>query len=70
MTKLKREMRKRGFKFEEDFMWLPYEMGSVTLEGVSMRVVGNLIYYTRYYTSIVCTQILDKNYQVVDERYL
>ena len=69
MTRLKKEMRKHGFKFEEDYMWLPYDMGNATLEGISMRVVGNLIHYTQCYTSLVCTQIIDKNFQVVDEVY-
>ena len=35
MNRFKKEVRKKGFKLENDYPWLPYDMKSVTLEGVT-----------------------------------
>ena len=34
MTRFAKELRKRGYKLECDYPWLPYYQGSVTLDTV------------------------------------
>ena len=52
MNRFKKELRKQGVKLENDYPWLPFDMGSVTLETVSVN--SELCTVTKYFTSIVC----------------
>lgn len=52
MNRFKKELRKQGVKLENDYPWLPFDCGSVTLESVCVN--SELCTVTKYYTSIAC----------------
>lgn len=57
MNRVKRELRKRGMKLNIDYMWLPYDRGSVTIDNVCVDSENAIV--TEYYTSITLkTQLL------------
>ena len=69
MTRYKRELRKRGWKLEIDYPWLPFEKGSVSIEGVSTKVEGNTIQVTTVLNVGIDTEILDRDFAVIASRF-
>ena len=69
MARLKREMKKNGFSFEDDYECMPYDDGRMVLDSITMKVVDGMIHYTRYYTSVICTYIIDRSFNIVDVVY-
>lgn len=69
MNRYKKELRKRGFQLETDYPYMPYDSGSMTLEGVRAYISNANIMMTRYFSSIIETIKLDRNFEVVDVDY-
>lgn len=69
MTRYKKELRKRGWKLEIDYPWLPFEKGHVTIEGVSTRVVDDTIEVCTVLNVGVDTEILDRDFAVIASRF-
>ena len=49
-----------------DYPWLPYDCGSVTLEAVNTKIVGNQIVIISCYNVGTGLEFLDRNFNVVD----
>lgn len=51
MTRLKKELKKRGFKFDEDYLYLPWNNfgHQPALEGVSMHLHNDHVEIKEYY---------------------
>ena len=70
MTRYDKELRKRGYKLENDYPWLPYEVGIITIEAVNTKIVDNSILI------ITCSNVgcdlkfLDRNFSVVDRYFI
>lgn len=61
MTRFKEYVRKnQEIWLENDYPFMPYTVGSMTLEGVSAVIEDNKIVVRKYYTSIVDKIIIDK----------
>lgn len=69
MTRYKQELRKRGWKLEIDFPWLPFETGNVVIESVSTKVEGDTIEVTTVLNVGIDTEILDRDFAVIASRF-
>ena len=69
MNRYKKELQKHGYKIENDYPYLPYDMGSMTLEGVRAYIDNASIIVVRCFTSIIEKAKLDRNFNVVDVDY-
>ena len=69
MTRYKQELRKRGWKLEIDFSWLPYGLDNVVIEGVSTKVEGDTIEVTTVLNVGIDTEILDRDFAVIASRF-
>ena len=51
MTRLKKELKKAGFKFDEDYLYLPWDNfgHSPALEGVAMHIKSDHIEILEFY---------------------
>ena len=51
MTRLKKELKYRGFKFDEDYLYLPWDNHghAPALEGVSLRILNDHIEILEFY---------------------
>lgn len=67
MTRYKKELKKRGFKLESDFPFLPYELKTGgTLETIKTEIVAPFIVYKSYYCELGwCRTYLDKNFNEI-----
>ena len=70
MTRYDKELRKRGYKLESDYPWLPFTQGDITIESVNTKIVDNSILI------ITCSNVgcdlkfLDRNLSVVDRYFI
>lgn len=58
MNRLKKELRKRGVKLENDYPWLPYDFGSQSLESVVVN--SEEAEWYEVYSSIVVKLYIDR----------
>ena len=58
MNRFKKEVRKQGFKLENDYPWLPYDEGSMTVDSVVADAENCTL--TIYYTSLKMVIGFDK----------
>lgn len=70
MTRFKEELTKHGFKLEHDYPWLPFEIKSVYVETVRVRIEGNKIILTTFYNVGVGIEHLDHNFNVVHRDFI
>ena len=70
MTRYKKELRKRGFKLEIDYPWMPYKDRSVLIEAINTKIIDNRI------VIITCSNVgcdltfLDRNFSIVDRYFI
>ena len=61
MTKWKKYLKTKGVKFENDYVYLPYEEGAYTLEGRYVGIRRNEGFLVvSYYTSIISRYFINK----------
>lgn len=70
MTRYNKELRKRGYKLEMDYLWLPYEVGNITIEAVNTKIVDNRIVIITCYNVGCGLEFLDRNFNVVDRDFI
>ena len=70
MTRYKKELRKRGYKLKCDYPWLPFEHGSIAIEEVNTKIVGNRIVIITSYDVGCSLEFLDRNFNVVDRDFV
>lgn len=70
MTRYKKELRKRGYKLEMDYPWLPYDCGSFTLEAVNTKIRNSYIVIIRDYNVGTSLEFIDRNYNVMDQDFI
>lgn len=63
MTRLKKELKKRGFKFNEDYLYLPWDNfgHQPSLEGVTMRIQTDHIEIKEWYVVGVVTRWIGRD---------
>ena len=69
MTRYKTELRKHGFKLEQDYPWLPYEQGNIAIEGVRVKIDNSLIVICTDYNVGTGIEFIDRNFSVVDRDF-
>ena len=70
MTRYNKELRKSGYKLECDYPWLPFEQGSIEIEEVNTKIVGNRIVIITCYDVGCSLEFLDRNFNVVDRDFV
>ena len=66
MNRYKKEIRKQGYKLENDYDWLPMDLGSVSIEGVWCGIINNHVVLCNCYTSIRTTITFDNCWNIID----
>lgn len=60
MTRTKKYLKAKGFKFSEDYPMLPYEDGPVTVEEVDVKFINDRVYIVKLYTSLTMVYELER----------
>lgn len=61
MNRTKKYLKSKGYKFDEDYPWLPYEDGPVTLEETRLNINDGGVYIAVIYTSITAVYQLGRD---------
>lgn len=61
MNKTKKYLRGKGYKFDCDYPWLPYEDGQLTLEGAYLEFTKQKVFYIKVFTSITMVYELERS---------
>ena len=67
MTRYKKELRKRGYKLECDYPWLPY--GTPALECVRTYVYENVLVMVQYFVVGNYTRIFNRNFDIIEQYF-
>ena len=70
MTRYDKELRKRGYKLEIDYPWLPYNDGSVLIEAIITKIIDNRIVIITCCNVGCGFEFLDRNFNVVDRDFI
>ena len=70
MTRYDKELRKRGYKLECDYPWLPYEVGNITIKAVITKIVGNRIVFITCYNIGCSFELLDSYFNIVNSDFI
>lgn len=60
MTRYKKEIKKHGFRLENDFPMIPYECGSQSILGIYVNLISEGIQILTEYNSLVAEAIIDR----------
>lgn len=60
MTKWKKEIKRHGFKLENDFPMIPYELGSQSILGVYVNIITDGLQILTEYNSLVAEAVIDR----------
>ena len=67
MTRYKKELRKRGFKLECDYPFLPYSCNNQpTIEGVRTYCENNKIFHITFSVVGDLKLVIDNNFNITD----
>lgn len=62
MTRYKKYVREtKNISLENDYPWLPYNVGSTSIEGVYCGIKDNKIIVKTYYNTITGIKLIDCN---------
>lgn len=70
MTKYKKYLREHGLRTDEDYPYLPIEIGGVILEGVRVHIENNHLFIDHYYTSLVTRREVKRDGSIIRTNYL
>lgn len=70
MTRYNKELRKRGFKLEMDYPWMPYKERSVLIEAINTKIIDNHIVIITVCNVGCGLEFLDRNFNVVDRDFI
>ena len=70
MTKYKKYLREHGLKTDEDYPYLPIDIGGVVLEGVRVHITSNKLVIDHYYTSLVTRREVTRDGSIIRTNYL
>ena len=60
MTRWKKEIRSKGFKLENDYPMIPYDLGSQSILGIYTNIIIDGLQILTEYNSLVCEAIIDR----------
>ena len=60
MTRWKKEIRRKGFKLENDYPMIPFDLGSQSVLGVYVNILIDGIQVLTEYNSLVAEAIIDR----------
>lgn len=60
MTRWKKEIRRKGFKLENDYPMIPFDLGSQSVLGVYVNILIDGIQVLTEYNSLVTEAIIDR----------
>lgn len=60
MNKWKKEIRKHGFKLENDFPMIPYDLGSQSILGIYVSILSDGLQILTEYNSLVTEAVIDR----------
>lgn len=60
MTKWKKEIKRHGFKLENDFPMIPYDCGSQSILGIYVNILNDGLQILTEYNSLVTEAIIDR----------
>lgn len=61
MTKWKKQIRRKGFKLENDFPMIPYDCGTQSILGVYVNIISEGLQILTEYNSLVTEAVIDRN---------
>ena len=67
MNRFKKELRKAGTRLECDYPYLPYDLGSMSID--SIVVNSELCTVTTYYMSVTQIDYYDKNMNIYKQDF-
>lgn len=69
MTKWKKEIRRHGFKLENDYPMIPFDLGSQSVLGVYVNILHDGLQILTEYNSLVSEAVIDRsgkvNYEIL-----
>ena len=60
MTKWKKEIKKHGFKLENDYPMIPFNLGSQSVLGVYVNILHDGLQILTEYNSLVSEAVIDR----------
>lgn len=69
MTKWKKEIKKHGFKLQNDYPMIPFDLGSQSVLGVYVNILHDGLQILTEYNSLVSEAVIDRagkvNYEIL-----
>ena len=69
MTKWKKEIKRHGFKLQNDYPMIPFDLGSQSVLGVYVNILHDGLQILTEYNSLVSEAIIDRagkvNYEIL-----
>lgn len=69
MTKWKKEIKRHGFKLENDYPMIPFDCGSQSILGVYVNILSEGLQILTEYNSLVSEAVIDRagniNYEIL-----
>lgn len=60
MTKWKKEIKRHGFKLQNDFPMIPYDLGSQSILGIYVNILTDGLQILTEYNSLVTEAVIDR----------
>lgn len=60
MTKWKKEIKRHGFKLQNDFPMIPYDLGSQSILGIYVNILTDGLQILTEYNSVVAEAVIDR----------
>lgn len=60
MTKWKKEIKRHGFKLQNDFPMIPYDIGSQSILGIYVNILTDGLQILTEYNSLVTEAVIDR----------
>ena len=60
MTKWKKEIKRHGFKLQNDFPMIPYDLGSQRILGIYVNILTDGLQILTEYNSLVTEAVIDR----------
>lgn len=69
MTKWKKEIKRHGFKLQNDYPMIPFDLGSQSVLGVYVNILHDGLQILTEYNSLVSEAVIDRsgkvNYEIL-----